>query len=425
MGISSSLNASVAGLQVNAQRLAGISDNIANSETYGYKRAETSFSALVNRGNSASSYDAGGVRASTVRQVSAQGSQIGTGNSTDFSINGRGMLPVTTVEERDETAAARPLALTTTGSFTRDEEGFLRTAGGLQLLGWQTDETGDTGPVSRESPVDLVPVKLTGFDFAPSATTRADMSVNLPSTAAAGETYSMSLEYFDALGAAHTISMDYTAVDPAAGTWSLTMTDNTSGAVVAEAALAFATTGPGAGGIDTVTTTTGTYDDVTGALTVEGVSGPIDIIIGSPGSTTNLTQYASEFAPINLTKDGAALGFLTRVEMTSGGILEGVYDTGFRRPLYQIPVANVSNFEGLTARDDQSYQISNTSGGVYFWDSGTGPTGSINGYTLEESTTDITEELTQLIETQRAYSSNAKIVQTVDEMMQETTNLKR
>ncbi len=32
---------------------------------------------------------------------------------------------------------------------------------------------------------------------------------------------------------------------------------------------------------------------------------------------------------------------------------------------------------------------------------------------------------TQLIRTQRAYSSNAKIVQTVDEMLQETTNIKR
>ena len=42
-----------------------------------------------------------------------------------------------------------------------------------------------------------------------------------------------------------------------------------------------------------------------------------------------------------------------------------------------------------------------------------------------ESTTDIAAELTDLIETQRAYSSNAKIGQTVDEMLQETTNLKR
>lgn len=425
MGISSSLNASVAGLQVNAQRLAGISDNIANSETFGYKRAETSFSSLVNRGNSPSSYNAGGVRATTSREISVQGSLIGTGNATDLTINGRGMLPVTTVEERAETPAGRPLALTTTGSFTRDDEGFLRTTGGLQLLGWPTDASGEIGSVSRESALDLMPVKLSGFDFAPSATTRAEMSVNLPTTAAAGETYSMSLEYFDALGTAHTIGIDYTAVNPSVGTWTLEMTDRTTGALIGEADLTFATSGIAAGGIDSVAATTGTYDPTTGALTVNGVSGAIEITIGSPGSTANLTQYASEFAPVNLTKNGSALGFLKQVEMTGGGVLEGVYDTGFRRPLYRIPVANVSNPEGLTSLDDQAYQVSNSSGAVYFWDSGAGPTGSITGYTLEESTTDITEELTQLIETQRAYSSNAKIVQTVDEMLQETTNLKR
>ena len=57
--------------------------------------------------------------------------------------------------------------------------------------------------------------------------------------------------------------------------------------------------------------------------------------------------------------------------------------------------------------------------------SGCGPVGEVAGYSLMESTTDIAAELTDLIETQRAYSSNAKIVQTVDEMLQETTNLKR
>ena len=59
------------------------------------------------------------------------------------------------------------------------------------------------------------------------------------------------------------------------------------------------------------------------------------------------------------------------------------------------------------------------------WDAGDGPTGDVIGFAREESTTDVAGELTQLIQTQRAYSSNAKIIQTVDEMLQETTNIKR
>jgi len=101
MGISSSLNASVMGLKANAQSLAGISDNIANSQTYGYKRSETDFTALVNYGNSPSSFNAGGVRATTTRQVTQQGSLLSTSNATDISVNGRGLIPVTNVSQRD------------------------------------------------------------------------------------------------------------------------------------------------------------------------------------------------------------------------------------------------------------------------------------------------------------------------------------
>jgi flagellar hook protein FlgE len=47
MTISSSLNASVAGLAANASRLDTISDNIANSATHGYRRVQTDFHSMV------------------------------------------------------------------------------------------------------------------------------------------------------------------------------------------------------------------------------------------------------------------------------------------------------------------------------------------------------------------------------------------
>ena len=106
-------------------------------------------------------------------------------------------------------------------------------------------------------------------------------------------------------------------------------------------------------------------------------------------------------------------------------MLQAIYDTGFRRTIYQIPLADVPNLNGLTALDNQTYAISQDSGDFYFWDAGTGPVGTTVGFALTESTTDVAGELTDLIQTQRAYSSNAKIIQTVDEMLQETTNLIR
>ncbi len=65
------------------------------------------------------------------------------------------------------------------------------------------------------------------------------------------------------------------------------------------------------------------------------------------------------------------------------------------------------------------------SGPFFLWDAGDGPTGEIAAFAREESSTDVAGELTDMIRTQRAYSSNAKVFQTVDEMLQETTNIKR
>jgi len=427
MGISSSLNAGVMGLKANAQSLSGISDNIANSQTYGYKRAETDFTALVNYGNSTTSFNAGGVRATTTHQVSQQGSLISTRNATDISVNGRGLIPVTTVAERDEASGTRPFMLTTSASFSPDDDGFLKTAGSLQLLGWPTDANGEVAAVSRESAVNLVPVSVEGFDFAPNPTTEAELSVNLPSDTPAGDDFTMTLEYFDAIGNSHNMVIEYTSVDPALRSWSMSMTDTSSNTVVGQADLVFAdgTGANQAGSIDSITATTGAYDAATGIFTVPGASNPLAITVGAPGSLKNFTEFSTDFAPVSITKNGSTLGFLESVEMDNSGVLEAVYDTGQRRPIYRIPLAEVTNPDGLRPESGQAFSISNESGPVYLWNAGDGPTGTLSGYSLQESTTDITEELTQLIKTQRAYSSNAKIVQTVDEMLQETTNLKR
>lgn len=88
-------------------------------------------------------------------------------------------------------------------------------------------------------------------------------------------------------------------------------------------------------------------------------------------------------------------------------------------------MADVANPNGMRVFDNQTFGISDESGSMYLWDAGSGPVGSVQGYALEELATDIATELTQLIQTQRAYSSNAKVIQTVDQMLEETTNLKR
>ena len=83
------------------------------------------------------------------------------------------------------------------------------------------------------------------------------------------------------------------------------------------------------------------------------------------------------------------------------------------------------NPNGLLATDNQGYRLSVESGPIYLWNAGEGPTGNMLGFTREESSVDVATELVQLIQTQRAYSSNAKVIQAVDEMLQETNSIKR
>ncbi len=83
------------------------------------------------------------------------------------------------------------------------------------------------------------------------------------------------------------------------------------------------------------------------------------------------------------------------------------------------------NPNGMQLTEGNVFQLTQDSGGLFLFDSGQGPVGTTQGFSLENSTVDIAQELTDLIQTQRSYSSNARIITTVDEMLQETTNLKR
>jgi flagellar hook protein FlgE len=435
MTISSSLNAGVMGLSVNASKLATIADNIANSSTYGYKRAGADFFSMA-ISQSGGSYTAGGVRSTSVRDVEAQGSLASTNHPLDITIGGRGMLPVTKISSLDNPDGALPLQLTSSGSFRPDKDGYLRTSSGLVLLGWEADIDGNIPTQPRDSSAGLQPVEIYSQRFAASPTTRIELGVNLPATATQssgnGVSLQLPVEYFDNLGASQTLNASFTPTVPATGssnTWTLSLDDSATDALsnpVAEFEIVFDDTRGTGGAILSVTALSGgSYDPLTGEISTTVNSGPLAIEIGMLGSSNRMTQLSAEFAPTSVTKNGSPVGTMTSVEVDVNGYVNAIYDTGFVRRLFQIPVADVPNLNGLASEDNQAFSLTQASGSLYLWDAGDGPTGGVIGYALQESTADIAGELTDLIVTQRAYSSNAKVIQTVDEMLQETTNIKR
>lgn len=432
MSISSAMNAGVSGLAANSSRLGTISDNIANASTFGYKRVETDFNALV-VGQGAGLYTAGGVRASTTRSVSQDGAIVTTSNALDLAMTGRGMLPVTTLN--DATDGGTPsLMMTRTGAFRPDAGGLLRTESGLVLMGWPTAADGSMPLVARDTSAALQPIRIESNRPVGDPTTQVSLGANLPATetlpTGSGDPLPLRVEYFGNLGTSESLDITFTpdTSDPTgmSNTWTVSISDSASDPA-ANPISTFQVTfddSQGAGGA-LLNVVGGGYDPATGAIPLTVGGGNIELSIGVPGGASGLKQLAASFSPSNVVKNGSPVGQLVAVEVDPQGYVKATYDTGFVKALYKIPVIDVPNPNGLVAVEGQAFKTSPDSGGFFLWDAGDGPTGAIAGYAREASTTDIAQELTHLITTQRAYSSNAKIIQTVDEMLQETTNIKR
>ena len=434
MTISSSLNAGVSGLSSNASKLATISDNIANSGTYGYKRAQTDFQSLVMTGNSNSSYVAGGVRATNMRMVDMQGPLINTTNATDLAIDGRGFLAVTDVTSLNDPTASFPISLITTGSFRPDSDGVLRTATGQVLMGWPASLLDDNNAFARDTLASLVPVEVGSNQYVANPTTSISLAVNLPSAqstaGASGDPLAIGVEYFANLGESESLNFEYTPEVPVAGAsnaWNMTVRDGAQAdAIVGSYRLEFNSSQVAGGTLLNVTTLFGAaYDPATGGMDVPVAGGTINLNVGKIGQIDGTTQLSTGFTPVSIGKNGTPVASLSSMTVDESGNLYAIYDQGFTRRLYQIPVVDVPNPNGLLATDNQGYRLSVESGPIYLWNAGEGPTGNMLGFTREESSVDVATELVQLIQTQRAYSSNAKVIQAVDEMLQETTNIKR
>ena len=335
-----------------------------------------------------------------------------------------------------------PLLLTTTGAFRTDADGTLETNSGLVLMGWPANADGTIPILPRDTTAGLEPVVINANQTAGDPTTSLNLGVNLPATdteaGSTGDTLPLSVEYFGNLGTSETLDISFIPSVPATGSsneWTMVIRDSatvddtataTDESIIGEYTLTFDDTRSSGGTLASVTVISGgAYNSATGKLDLTVAGGSMDVTIGKIGDTNGLTQLSDSFAPTSITKDGSPVGNLTAVEIDENGYLKATYDTGFIRTVYQIPLVDVPNQNGLTSLDNQTFQVSPTSGSFFLWDAGDGPTGSIEGYAREGSAVDVAEELTNLIQTQRAYSSNAKVIQTVDEMLQETTNIKR
>jgi flagellar basal-body rod protein FlgG len=93
--------------------------------------------------------------------------------------------------------------------------------------------------------------------------------------------------------------------------------------------------------------------------------------------------------------------------------------------LGQIELAKFVNPSGLEALGDNLFSESEASGMPFYGTPGMESFGVMRQGFLEQSNVDIVKEMVNLIEAQRAYETNSKMVQTAEDMMSMTNQIKR
>lgn len=433
MSISSALQTGVSGLQANSTMVGSISENIANANTVGYRRG---FAQMVTTAASGG-YGTGVLSVDAVDRldIGTAGGLISTNSPTDLAIGGRGFFAVSL--NPNETVQTNYM-LTRAGSFLPDSEGNLVNAAGFYLAGYPYNLDGSIGDVDRSSFGDMRTVNIGNIALSAEATSSVNILGNLPSQttglATPGAPFETSTEIYTSLGAAERLSLSWQP-NTTENEWIVTISDD-AGNTLGNVTITFNDSGSSAGAPQAYSGATSTatapsafsFDAATGMATVTLDNGTtpqvLELNFGAPGTFEGVTQFSGDFTQ-SYDSDGSSVGELVRTEITDDGILYGIFDNGQRRALYDIPVAIVANPTGMIELKGNAYGLSSETGAFFAMQANNGSVGSINSGALEASNVDIAEEMTDLIQAQRAFSSNAKIVTTVDEMMEETTRLKR
>ncbi len=249
MSLYGALRSGVSSLFANSQRMAMISDNIANVNTVGYKRVDARFSSFVTQSSQRGLYNSGGVVSLTERENAQQGILEPTAFSTDIAITGTGFFVVTdsvTRQNDGSYVSSGDISYTRAGQFRKDSNGNLVNSEGQYLLSWGPETSSDARVSERSftqtnelSRFEVVNIEQQALD--PIHTSRVDLGVNLAAATGVGLTNAFSVEssVVDRQGSIHTLSFTFvkpslsdTGNPPVANTWLMLagITDDNPGA---------------------------------------------------------------------------------------------------------------------------------------------------------------------------------------------------
>ena len=431
MSLFGSLNIGIAGLAANGQALSATSSNIANVNTVGYKNQTASFATFLGTPG-VSGAGSAGVVSLIGQDVTTQGLPTATSSPTDLSISGSGFFVVAS-----NASSTATQAYTRAGSFTPDENGNLKNAAGLYLLGWKLDSNG--GVPTDASDVKLINVN--NLSGTAQASSKIGLKANLQANSAvdAGYTagdmtsgtvapdFTRTVNIYDSQGGFQPVTFSF--IKTGANAWAYEAsyagdaTNLSASGPIGQGTVTFNPDGTlanvnGASPASGEVSLTIPWNTATSGLAPQAVS----VDFGTVGATDGLTQY--DFASnLSSTVDGTAFGSVTGVSVAKDGTVTAQFSNGLTQDVYKIPVATFTNPDGLAQINGNAYVATKASGVANVNQANAGAAGGIASQSLEASTVDLATEFTNLITTQRAYSASARIITTADQMLQQLEQL--
>lgn len=460
-----SLYSGVSGLQNHQTRMDVIGNNISNVNTNGFKRGRVNFQDMISQqmsGAAKPTDELGGVNPkevglgmtiASIDNVFTQGNLQSTGVSTDLAIQGNGFFLLKSGEES---------FYTRNGAFGLDRDGTLvNPANGMRVQGWMAEEVNGQMLVSTAAtPEDLIiPV---GSKDPAKETTNVNFACNLNKNtpeimegASADDiykgTWGTEQKIYDSFGNEHMLSVSFRRVPGNPNQWEATVQIDPDNADYTQTRVGLGTTdGMGNtflvnfdnyGALASISDSAGNLSNTEGQIVIQtsfavADSNPdaegnpyrqtLNINLGTIGSFKDtITQSASKSTTKAFYQDGYTMGYLDNFKIDSSGIITGVYSNGTNRTIGQIALASFANDRGLEKAGDNTYVESNNSGMARIGESGVAGKGTLMAGALEMSNVDLSEQMTDMIVTQRGFQSNAKTIQTADTLLETVLSLKR
>lgn len=149
----------------------------------------------------------------------------------------------------------------------------------------------------------------------------------------------------------------------------------------------------------------------------------VSVSMGNVGTSDGFTQLSGDFSTSYIKQDGAKFGNYSGVDIDANGVVTAIFDNGETHPIAILPLATFSNPNGMSALTGNVWIASDSSGQAMLKQAASNGAGEITSYSLEDSTVDLANELSNMVVVQRAYSASTKIITTADEMLDELTRM--